>query len=222
VQDVSLDIRPGQFVALVGRSGAGKSTLAHLLLGLHRPAAGRILYDGVDLATLEAGSVRRQLGIVAQQPYLFNASARANIALSDPSLPLAEVVRAATLAQIHDELAAMPLGYETPLGEGGAALSGGQRQRVALARALAHRPAILLLDEATSALDAVTERRVQAALAGLRCTRVVIAQRLSTIAAADLIVVLNGGRVVEQGGHAELLARGGLYAQLVAAQRLER
>jgi len=222
VREVSLEIAPESFVALVGRSGAGKTTLAHLLLGLYRPLAGRILYDGVDLAGLSLRSVRTQLGIVSQQPYLFGASIRQNLTLADPTLPLERVVEAARRAQIHDDIAALPMGYETVLADGGASLSGGQRQRLALARALVHRPAILLLDEATSNLDAVTERAIQEELAASRCTRIVIAHRLSTIAAADVIVVMDQGRVVEFGSHDELIDRDGEYRRLVAAQVTRR
>jgi len=210
-------IKSGQFVAIVGRSGAGKSTLASLLVGLYTPTSGRICYDDVDLAGLDVHSVRRQLGIVPQQPYLFGASVRENIALVDPTLPLEKVMAAAQLAHIHADIMALPMGYETVLADGGASLSGGQRQRIALARALVNQPAILLLDEATSALDTVTERQIQAALAELRCTRIVIAQRLSTIQAADVILVLDKGRLVEQGTHAELFALGGVYTGLVQA-----
>ena len=218
VQNVSLRIEPGQFVALVGKSGSGKSTLASLLAGLYPPTSGRILYDGMDLAELEFRSVRQKLGIVTQRPYLFNQSIRQNIAASDPSVPLETVVEAAKRACIHEEILEMPLGYNTILQEGGGSVSGGQRQRIALARALVSRPSILLLDEATSALDAVTEKAVQAELAKLECTRIVIAHRLSTIAEADLLLVMDQGRVVEQGTHRQLITRGGPYEQLVSAQ----
>jgi ABC-type bacteriocin/lantibiotic exporter with double-glycine peptidase domain len=218
VNDVSVDIQPGPFVAIVGRSGSGKSTLARLLVGLYAPTSGRILYDGMDLAELEVRSLRRQMGIVPQVPFLFGQSLRANIALTDPNLPLEDVVAAARLAHVHDDVIAMPMGYETLLLDGGASLSGGQRQRVALARALVHRPAVLLLDEATSALDAVTEAQVQQSLATLRSTRIVIAHRLSTVVNADLILVMQDGHLVEHGTHTLLLARGGAYATLVGAQ----
>jgi ABC-type bacteriocin/lantibiotic exporter with double-glycine peptidase domain len=218
VRSVSIDLQAGDFVAIVGRSGSGKSTLASLLLGLYKPTAGRISYDGADLEGLDVRALRQQVGIVNQRAYLFGASLRSNIALSDPQLPLEEVMAAARLAAIDDEIRAMPMGYETLLLDGGASLSGGQRQRVALARALVRRPAILLLDEATSALDSVTERAVQEQLAKLPCTRIVIAHRLSTIRDADLILVMDDGRVVERGTHTELLARNGAYARLISAQ----
>jgi len=218
VEDISVDIPSGRFVALVGRSGAGKSTLASLLVGLYPPTEGRILFDGTDLKELDLRSVRRQVGVVPQHPYLFGTSIRANITLSDPMLPLSRAVEAAKLAHIHDDVLAMPMGYDTIMADGGASLSGGQRQRMALARALVHRPAILLLDEATSALDTRTEREIQRELTALRTTRIVIAHRLSTIRDADLILVMDGGRLVEQGRHEELVALGGVYASLVAAQ----
>lgn len=218
VVDVSLEVRPGQQLGIAGRSGAGKSTLAHLLLGLYSPTSGRILFDGQDLATLEVRSVRRQLGIVTQRPYLFGSTIAENIAFNAPGAGLDAVMQAARLACIHDEITALPLGYDTLLGDAGSSLSGGQQQRIALARALVHRPAILLLDEATSDLDSVTERRIFEQLAGLACTTIVIAHRLSTIRHADTILVMDAGRVAERGSHADLVALGGTYSELVAAQ----
>jgi ABC-type bacteriocin/lantibiotic exporter with double-glycine peptidase domain len=219
VEDVSLEIEPGRTVAIVGRSGSGKTTLGHLLLGLYRPESGRIFYDGIDLAELEARSVRNQLGIVTQAPYLFGTSVRENISLTDPSLDLDAVIRAAKLACIDDDIAEMAMGYETMLVDGGASLSGGQRQRIALARALVHSPSILLLDEATSELDSLTERAVYESITGLGCTAIVIAHRLSTIAGADLIVVMEAARIVERGTHEELLELRGRYHELIASQR---
>jgi ATP-binding cassette subfamily B protein len=218
VSHVSVQIQPGQHIGIVGRSGSGKSTLAHLLLGLYRPTSGRIEFDGQDLASLDAGSIRRQLGIVTQRPYLFGTSVRENIALTNPELPLEVVIEAAKIACVHDDIAAMPMGYDTPLHDGGASVSGGQRQRIALARALVHRPSILLLDEATSELDTVTEQKIYANLDVIASTTIVIAHRLSTIRNADLILVMDEGKIAETGTHEQLLARGGAYTALVHAQ----
>lgn len=216
LRDVDLTIEPGQKVALVGRSGGGKTTLAHLLLALHPVTSGEIRYDGVPLDRLDRYTLRRQFGVVLQDTSLFNGSVRENIALFDTGVTLTDVMRAAQVAQVHDDIMAMPMGYETRLADGGGGLSGGQRQRICIARALVRAPSILLLDEATSHLDTATERSLDEALDRVRCTRIVIAHRLSTIVNADRIVAIDGGRIVDSGTHAELLDRCPLYAGLVA------
>ncbi|WP_433611438.1 peptidase domain-containing ABC transporter [Prescottella agglutinans] len=217
LRDVDLDVPAGATIALVGRSGSGKSTLARLLLGLYEPAEGSVLFDGLDAATLDAATLRSQFGVVTQDCVLFTGSIAQNIALGDPAASRERIVAAARTACIHDEIEAMPMGYETVLCDGGG-LSGGQRQRIALARALLTGPRILLLDEATSALDARTEAAVAASLERLGQTRIVIAHRLSTVRDADLILVVERGRVVERGDHPGLLAADGAYARLVSGQ----
>ncbi|MGH3580488.1 MAG: peptidase domain-containing ABC transporter, partial [Mycobacterium sp.] len=218
VDGADLDVRPGQLVAIVGRSGSGKSTMGRLLLGLYPPSDGRVLLDDIDLATLYPRSVRSQIGVVTQNPYIFGLSVRDNLVLGHPDLPLARLEAAAELAGVAEDIRAMPMGWDTTLVDAGASLSGGQRQRLALARALAPSPRILLLDEATSSLDTVTEAQVHANIAGLGCTVIVIAHRLATVIDADHIVVMEAGRVVEAGGHRDLLAAGGHYARLVSGQ----
>ncbi len=218
VRDISITIEPGQKVAIVGRTGSGKSTLVKLLLGLYTPTEGDIRYDGQSLLGLNRRTLRSQIGVVLQEPFLFSGSIRQNIAFNDPGLSLEQVMAAARLAAIDDEILQLPMGYETLIAEGGSGLSGGQRQRLALARAVAQKPAILVLDEATSHLDVVTESLVDRNLSHLACTRIVIAHRLSTIRNADVILVLDEGTIVERGSHEELLARSGYYTALVHSQ----
>lgn len=218
LKDIAIRIQPGQKVALVGKTGSGKSTLGKLLIGLITPTQGEILYDDIPLQKLNYQEVRKQFGVVLQESFIFSGSVRENIAFNNPNLNIKQIMKAAKAAAIHEDIEKMPMGYETLLSEGGSVFSGGQRQRLALARALANKPALILLDEATSALDVTTERAVEQSLNRLSCTQIVIAHRLSTIRNADLILVLDQGRIVEQGTHKHLLQRGGFYASLIAVQ----
>ena len=216
----SLAIAPGQTVAIVGPSGAGKSTVFQLLLRFYDPQSGRITLDGVATREMSLDALRQRIGIVPQDAVIFSNSALENIRYGKPDATDAEVVAAAHAAFAHEFITALPEGYDTFLGERGLRLSGGQRQRIAIARAMLKNPPLLLLDEATSALDAESERMVQAALESAMRDRttLVIAHRLATVQKADLILVLDHGRLVEQGTHAELVARGGVYAGLAALQ----
>ena len=218
LKGISVRIRPGQKVALVGRTGSGKSTLGKLLIGLITPTKGYLLYDGMPLQQLNYKEVRKQFGVVLQEAFIFSGSVHENIAFNNPEIGMDQIVSAAQAADIHEDIEKLPMEYETLVSEGGSVFSGGQRQRLALARALANRPAILLLDEATSALDVATERVVERNLNKLSCTQIVIAHRLSTIRNADLILVLHEGRIVEQGTHEFLLRRKRFYAQLIKTQ----
>jgi ATP-binding cassette, subfamily B, bacterial HlyB/CyaB len=219
---INLDIQPGEVVGIVGRSGSGKSTLTKLVQRLYVPERGRILVDGTDLALADPAWLRRQLGVVLQENFLFNRSVRENIALIDPGMPLERVIRAAELAGAHEFIVELPQGYDTVVGEHGASLSGGQRQRIAIARALVADPRILIFDEATSALDYESERAVMANMRSI-CqgrTVLIIAHRLSTVRHANRIVVVDKGRIVETGAPDELLKRpDGHFAHLSQLQQ---
>ena len=220
LKDISLDIRPGEVVGIVGRSGSGKSTLTKLIQRLYVPETGRLLIDGVDLALVEPAWLRRQVGVVLQENFLFNRSVRDNIALANPGIPMDPVIAAAKLAGAHDFILELPKGYDTIVGEQGANLSGGQRQRIAIARALVTNPGILILDEATSALDYESERIIQENMRAISRGRTVfvIAHRLSAVRQADRILVVEQGKIAEQGNHDELLKQQGIYARLHALQ----
>ncbi len=218
LSDISITIAPGQKVAIVGASGSGKTSLALLLLGIHPTTSGQVYYDNHLLSSLNYQQVRRQCGVVLQELFLYSGTIFENISLCDPELTIDGAMAAAQLAHIHDDIMNMPMRYETILSEDGAGLSGGQRQRITLARALVHRPRILVLDEATSHLDATTEAIVDHNLNQLACTRIIIAHRLSTVLNADIIVVLDQGRIVGKGTHQELFTTNILYADLVRNQ----
>jgi ATP-binding cassette, subfamily B, bacterial len=218
LHDIHVSIAPGQKVAIVGRTGSGKSTLGNLLLGMYLPTTGEIYYDDIPLSTLNYQAVRSQFGVVLQGSAIFSGSIRENITLNNPAMTFEQVIKAAQMAAIHEDIMQMAMEYETLVSEGGSALSGGQRQRLALARALANSPVILLLDEATSALDVVTERVVEENLRKLQCTQIIIAHRLSTIRNADIILVIDKGTIVERGSHEDLLQQNGYYAKLIQSQ----
>jgi len=218
VDGVSFSVRPGEKLGIVGPTGSGKSTVLMLLLGLYRPSDGEIFYDGVPLSELDPREVRRQCGVVLQDVSLFSGSIHSNIALSAPAASRDDVIRAAMFAGIHDDIAGFPMGYETRIAESGSNLSGGQRQCVAIARALVTRPAVLLLDEASSHLDVAAEQRLNANLEALRCTRIVVAHRLTAVRSANQILVMRAGCVVERGTHVDLMKLGGEYAALAAGQ----
>ncbi|MGN0483428.1 MAG: NHLP bacteriocin export ABC transporter permease/ATPase subunit [Lachnospiraceae bacterium] len=221
VENLSLKIRPGQYVAIVGKTGCGKSTLMRLMLGFEKPQKGAVYYDGKDLNTIDLKSLRRKIGVVMQDGKLFQGDIYSNIVISAPQLTIQEAWEAAELAGIADDIRNMPMGMHTLISEGSGGVSGGQRQRLVIARAIAPKPKILMFDEATSALDNLTQKKVSESLDALKCTRIVIAHRLSTIKQCDRIIVLDKGHIIEDGNYDELIAKNGYFAELVARQRLD-
>ena len=221
LDDLSLKIRSGEYVAIVGRTGCGKSTLVRLLLGFEKPEKGAIYYDGHDLNTIDPRSLRRKMGVVTQDGQLFQGDIFSNITISAPHLTLNEAWEAAEIAGIARDIREMPMGMNTVISEGLGGISGGQKQRLMIARAVAPKPAILILDEATSDLDNKTQKQVSEALDRLKCTRIVIAHRLSTIRNCDRILLIDKGTIREEGTYEELIGKGGAFAQLVERQRLD-
>ena len=221
LDNMSLKIRPGQYVAIVGKTGCGKSTLMRLLLGFEKPQKGAVYYDGSDIERIDLKSLRRRIGVVMQNGKLFSGDIYSNIVISAPWLTQSDAWDAAEKAGIAEDIRRMPMGMNTIISEGSGGISGGQRQRLMIARAIAPKPKILMLDEATSALDNLTQKRVSESLDSLKCTRIVIAHRLSTIKQCDRILVLDGGKITEDGTYDELIAQNGVFAELVERQRLD-
>ncbi|MBK8622829.1 MAG: ATP-binding cassette domain-containing protein [Saprospiraceae bacterium] len=222
LRDISLTIPKGKIVAIVGPSGAGKSTLTDMLPRFYDPTGGKILIDGKDLKDISLSSLRDQFSLVSQEAILFHDTVRNNIVFGKQATE-EEIIQAAKVANAHDFISSMPQGYDTLIGDRGVKLSGGQRQRLTIARAVLRNPAILILDEATSALDSESERWVQDALTQLMNgrTSIVIAHRLSTIQNADIIVVMENGKIIQMGNHQELIAEDNLYRKLVEMQNLD-
>ena len=221
LNDISLKIRPGEYIAIVGSTGCGKSTLVRLLLGFEKPEKGAVYYDSKDMAGLDLATLRRKIGTVMQDAGLFQGDIFSNIVISAPQLTLDDAWEAAEKAGIADDIRAMPMGMYTMISEGQGGISGGQRQRIMIARAIAPKPKLLIFDEATSALANKTQRQVSDALDSMGCTRIVIAHRLSTIKHCDRILVLDGGKITEQGTYDELIAKDGFFAELVKRQRTD-
>ena len=221
LDDVSLKIKAGQYVAIVGQTGCGKSTLLRIMLGFEKPQKGAVYYDSRDLSKLDPKSLRRQIGSVMQDGKLFMGDVYSNITISAPWLTMDDAWEAAETAGLADDIRHMPMGMRTIISEGLGSISGGQRQRLMIARAIAPKPKILMFDEATSALDNLTQKRISDALDKMKCTRIVIAHRLSTIRQCDRIIVLDKGKIIEDGSYDELVEKDGFFAKLIARQRLD-
>ena len=222
LNDISLHVKPADYIAIVGRTGCGKSTLVRLLLGFEKPESGAVFYDGRDLSALDLSSLRRRIGTVMQNGELFSGDIFSNIAIASSHLSLEEAWQAAETAGIADDIRKMPMGMSTYVSEGTGGFSGGQKQRLMIARAIASKPKLLIFDEATSALDNITQKKVTDALDAMGCTRIVIGHRLSTIRHCSRILVMDQGKIIEDGTYEELIAKNGAFAELVERQRLDR
>ena len=222
LNDLSLNVKEGEYVAIVGQTGCGKSTLIRVLLGFEKPLSGKVLVDGHDINDVDPSSLRRKIGTVMQNGTLFHADIFSNIIISNPSLTEEDAWVAAEIANIADDIREMPMGMKTVISEGQGGISGGQKQRIMIARAIVHHPKILIFDEATSALDNKTQKSISESISRLKCTRIVIAHRLSTIKSADRIIMLAGGKIIEEGTYESLIDKKGKFAELVDRQRLDQ
>jgi ABC-type bacteriocin/lantibiotic exporter with double-glycine peptidase domain len=220
LDNISLKIKNGDFIAVVGKTGCGKSTLMRLLLGFEEPETGAIYYDGNDLKTLDLTSVRQNIGVCLQNGRLFSGDIFSNIIITAPHKTLDDAWEAAKMARLDDEIRAMPMGMHTVISEGGGGVSGGQKQRLLIARALVKKPKIIFFDEATAALDNITQKHISDNISSLKCTRVIIAHRLSTIKQASRIIVLDGGKIVEDGDYDTLMGKRGAFYELAERQMI--
>jgi ABC-type bacteriocin/lantibiotic exporter with double-glycine peptidase domain len=221
LNNLSLSIQEGEYIAIVGQTGCGKSTLVRLLLGFEKPIEGSVEFDGINIEDVDLTTLRRNIGTVMQNGNLFHADIFSNIIISSPGLGEEDAWRAAEIANIADDIREMPMGMKTVISEGQGGISGGQKQRIMIARAIVHRPKVLIFDEATSALDNMTQKSISESINRLNCTRIVIAHRLSTIKNADRIIMLEGGKIIEEGNYDSLIEKKGKFAELVERQRLD-
>ena len=222
LDDLSIDIKEGEYIAIVGKTGCGKSTFVRMLLGFEKPSSGNVYFDDININDVDLSSLRRHIGTVMQNGTLFHADILSNIIISAPDLTEKDAWEAARIADIADDIAEMPMKMKTVISEGQGGISGGQKQRIMIARAIVHKPKILIFDEATSALDNKTQKSISDSITKLNCTRIVIAHRLSTIQHADRILMLEGGKVIESGDYETLIAKKGRFAELVERQRLDK